>query len=69
MAKAGFNPRASVDLWRNMGKNSKGAPPEFLSTHPSNQTRIQDLSQHLKKSDPMFKKSTQKPTCVKPEVK
>lgn len=66
MAKAGFDPKASVDLWRNMAKNSKGAPLEFLSTHPSNETRIKDLTQHLTTSSPLFLKSTKKPNCVKP---
>ncbi len=66
MAKSGFNPKASVDLWHNMAKNSKGAPPEFMSTHPSHETRINDLSKHLKKSTPLYKASTQKPQCVKP---
>ena len=43
MARAGFDPRESVNLWINMGKNNKGQPPEFLSTHPSHSTRINDL--------------------------
>lgn len=44
MAKAGFNPNQSVDLWQNMGKASGGSqPPEFFSTHPSHSTRIKDL--------------------------
>jgi predicted Zn-dependent protease len=69
MAKSGFNPKASVDLWRNMAKQSKGAPPEFLSTHPSNETRIKGLSKHLAKSQPMYKQSKQTPNCAKPEIK
>ncbi|MBJ7537383.1 M48 family metallopeptidase [Marinomonas transparens] len=44
MAKAGFDPRESVKLWQNMSKQGKSNTPEFLSTHPSNQTRIEDLS-------------------------
>ncbi|MDC5806344.1 M48 family metallopeptidase [Vibrio europaeus] len=45
MAKSGFDPNQSVDLWKNMAKASGGAqPPELLSTHPSHGTRIQDLS-------------------------
>lgn len=47
MAKAGFNPRESVDLWQKMAQASKGQPPEFLSTHPSHSTRIQDLQNHM----------------------
>ena len=43
MASAGFDPRESVNLWINMGKTEKGQPPEFLSTHPSHSTRINDL--------------------------
>ncbi|MBW3139915.1 M48 family metallopeptidase [Ferrimonas balearica] len=43
MAKAGFDPAASVELWRNMARASGGAPPELLSTHPSHGTRIEDL--------------------------
>ena len=67
MAKSGFKPKASVDLWYNMAKQSKGAPPEFMSTHPSHETRIKKLSNHLKVSEPMFKASKQKPNCFKPK--
>lgn len=45
MAKAGFDPNQSIELWKNMAKASGGSqPPELLSTHPSHSTRIQDLS-------------------------
>lgn len=43
MAKAGFEPRGSVQLWRNMQRASSRQPPEFLSTHPSHRTRIRAL--------------------------
>lgn len=44
MAIAGYNPSEAADLWRRMQAQSDGqAPPEFLSTHPSNQTRINNL--------------------------
>ncbi|MGQ0622717.1 MAG: M48 family metallopeptidase [Panacagrimonas sp.] len=45
MALSGFDPRQSVLLWQNMAKKSGGAkPPEMLSTHPSDQTRISNLN-------------------------
>ena len=47
MAKAGFNPRESVNLWVNMGKVGGGQPPEFLSTHPSDRMRISGLNAHM----------------------
>jgi predicted Zn-dependent protease len=47
MAKAGFNPRQSVLLWKKMAQANQGQPPEFLSTHPSHSTRIQDLQKHM----------------------
>ena len=47
MASAGFDPRASIQLWKNMANAAEGAPPEFLSTHPSSDTRIGDLISHM----------------------
>jgi predicted Zn-dependent protease len=43
MAEAGFDPGQSIPLWENMAKVQSEAPPEFLSTHPSGETRIKDL--------------------------
>lgn len=42
-SRAGYNPNAAVTLWQKMGAQSKDAPPEFFSTHPSSQNRIADL--------------------------
>ena len=43
-ARAGFDPRAAISLWRKMGESSKGQnPPAMLSTHPLNEQRIRDL--------------------------
>ena len=48
MAKAGFDPQASVELWRNMIASAKGAaPPEWLSTHPASENRISNLQKHM----------------------
>lgn len=43
MAKAGFDPRAAVNLWQNMIAAGGGRPPEWLSTHPNPQARIGEL--------------------------
>ncbi len=58
MAKAGFNPTESVNLWINMGKASGGnQPAEFLSTHPSHDTRIQDLQNRMPQAMELSKKA------------
>lgn len=70
MARAGFNPNAAITLWQNMAKASGGqAPPEFASTHPSNQTRIQDLQRDLPKAMPLYEQARaagKKPNCGTP---
>ena len=43
MAKAGFDPRESVQLWQNMLASTKTKIPEYMSTHPSGDTRIDNL--------------------------
>ncbi|WP_209405481.1 M48 family metallopeptidase [Pseudozobellia sp. WGM2] len=46
MAIAGYDPTEAAELWKRMKANSGGqAPPEFLSTHPSNDTRINNLTE------------------------
>jgi predicted Zn-dependent protease len=48
MAKAGYNPAEAVDFWQRMEKAHRGArPPEFLSTHPSSQSRIESIRKFL----------------------
>jgi len=43
MAKAGYDPRQSIEFWKRMEQTKDGAPPEFLSTHPSDETRIKRI--------------------------
>ena len=44
MAIAGYNPDEAAELWKRMKAQNSQAPPEFLSTHPSNDTRISNLT-------------------------
>ncbi len=46
MAKAGYDPKEALEFWKRMQANSQGSQPEFLSTHPSDSTRIANI-QHL----------------------
>jgi predicted Zn-dependent protease len=56
-ARAGYNPRAGVSLWQKMGATSKGAPPQFLSTHPSGPSRIKDIEANLPKVEPLYERA------------
>lgn len=47
MARAGFDPRESTELWRNMARQGGARPPEFLSTHPNPQGRIEQLESRM----------------------
>ncbi|HEY6626461.1 MAG TPA: M48 family metallopeptidase [Ignavibacteriaceae bacterium] len=45
MAMAGYDPHAAPDFWKRMAAGKQGgSPPEFLSTHPSDKTRIEDIT-------------------------
>jgi predicted Zn-dependent protease len=53
-ARAGYDPAAGVTLWQKMLSANKGAPPEFMSTHPAGDTRIKDIQAKLPKVQPIF---------------
>ena len=55
-ARAGFDPRAGVTLWQKMAAASRGAPPQWLSTHPSGNTRISDIERNLSKVTPLYER-------------
>jgi predicted Zn-dependent protease len=69
LAKAGFDPRASTQLWRNMAKANPGAPPEFMSTHPAPTTRISNLQNRMPKAMSLYQQarnSGRTPNCRAP---
>jgi predicted Zn-dependent protease len=57
-ARAGYDPRAAVSLWQKMGRASKNAPPEWLSTHPSGANRMAELERNLPRVMPLYERTT-----------
>jgi predicted Zn-dependent protease len=53
-ARAGYDPRAGLTLWKKMGDASKGAPPEFLSTHPADASREKTIQSLLPTVMPLY---------------
>lgn len=69
MAQAGFDPRASVELWRNMARAGGEEPPRFLSTHPATDDRIAALQERIGRAMPMYEKAQaqgRRPQCQRP---
>ncbi len=57
-ARAGYNPRAAISVWQKMIKATEGKnPPEFLSTHPSGETRIEQLTALMPSVEPLYQSS------------
>lgn len=53
-ARAGYAPQAAITLWEKMQRASDGAPPPWLSTHPSNASRIADLRIYAEQVAPLY---------------
>lgn len=53
-ARAGYDPRAAISLWQKMERTSDGGPPQILSTHPSEQSRIEDLRDYAARVMPLY---------------
>ncbi len=57
MSRAGYDPRAGVTLWQKMQAANKGAPPQWMSTHPSGDTRIKEIQKHLPDVMPLYERA------------
>lgn len=67
MARAGFDPREAARLWENMARAGGGTPPEFLSTHPSPDSRIRDLNNNVPRAMPLYEQAHsagKRPNCA-----
>jgi predicted Zn-dependent protease len=56
-ARAGYDPRAAISLWQKMGRASKNAPPEWLSSHPSGASRLAELERNLPRVLPLYERT------------
>lgn len=59
-ARAGFDPNAAISLWQKMGAQSGEKPPEWMSTHPSDESRINDLRSLIPKVMPLYEEAKSK---------
>ncbi len=68
-ADAGYDPRESIALWERMGQMSgSGAPSEFMSTHPSHETRITQLKKWMPEAMAIYQTKPPVPAALLPSV-
>jgi metalloendopeptidase OMA1, mitochondrial len=65
-AQAGYDPQEAVRVWQRMQESSEGAPSEFLSTHPSHETRIKRLQEEMPEALEIYKKAKHAPENTLP---
>lgn len=67
-AEAGYDPREAVLLWKRMAESSKGSPPEFLSTHPAHETRIENLQKWMPEAMARYERAEKAPASTLPAI-
>jgi len=62
MSMAGYDPSTAVSFWQRMASASNGSkPPEWMSTHPADNTRIAQIKKDLPEAQKYYKSTTGKP--------
>ena len=69
MARAGYDPNAAVNVWKKMSETNGNSTPQFLSTHPSHETRIKDLNNAIPKVMPLYEEAIAKNKTAKKATK
>jgi len=59
-ARAGYDPRAAISLWRKMAAAGQGQPPQFLSTHPGHGSRIREIEANVPKVLPLYEQAAKR---------
>ena len=67
-ADAGYDPREAVLLWKRMAESSKSSPPEFLSTHPAHETRIENLQKWMPEAMARYERAEKAPVSILPSI-
>lgn len=68
-AQAGYDPREAIRLWERMEQTGGSQPPEFLSTHPSHGTRIDQLKEWMPEALAYYEQSSNAPVSDPPDVR
>lgn len=68
-ARAGFDPRAGVALWKKMGQAAGNGPPQWLSTHPAGENRIRKIEERMPKMLPIYARAIGQPADKLPPYK
>ena len=67
-ADAGYDPREAIYIWERMSAASEGAPPEFMSTHPSHETRISDLKSWMPEAMAIYEGAPKAASAQLPQI-
>jgi predicted Zn-dependent protease len=65
---AGYDPREAIHIWERMAGASEGAAPEFMSTHPSHETRISDLKGWMPEAMAIYERAPKASSALLPQI-